>query len=379
MAVTGTNGKTSVAHFTQQIWNQLGKKAASIGTLGVSGANMQKPSNLTTPGPVELHRLLQELSFNGVKSPSAQASSHGLDQCRLDGVNIQAGVFTNFSRDHLDYHQTEDNYLNSKLRLFKELICEDGFAIVYSGTPEAAIINSIAKQRKLNFVSYGAASSDISITKHSLTREGWFLTIKAFGRTYTALLKIAGEFQINNVLAALALVHSTGTPLKDIIVKIEALTEVPGRMQHAGNSLDGGAVYVDYAHTPDALKNALTSLKRYVQNKLILVFGCGGNRDPENVEMGAIACQFADRVIITDDNPRTEDASAIRSSIIKECVNACEIGDRRIAIEKAIAELEAGDVLLIAGKGHEKGQIIGNEVFPFDDVCIAKAALGEHK
>ena len=377
VAITGTNGKTSVAHITQQLWNSLGKKAASLGTLGVCGPCNHNLSKLTTPDPVELHRLLLNLSSKGVSHLALEASSHGLDQYRLDGVDVQAAVFTNFSRDHLDYHKTMAAYLNAKLRLFRELVRDGGTAITYSGAPEATIIEAIAKRRRQNYVSYGSVSADISIVEKRQTDEGWSATIQAFGKSYPVMLGFTGKFQIHNLLAAIALVHSTGTPLENIIPKIETLTGVPGRMQCAGKSIGGGTVYVDYAHTPDALKNALLALRPNITNKLILIFGCGGDRDiGKRAEMGAVAHQFADRVIVTDDNPRTEDAGLIRRSILKGCANACEIGARREAIENTIAQLECGDGLLIAGKGHETGQIIGNDVLPFNDFEIAKAALG---
>ena len=377
VAITGTNGKTSVAHLTQQLWNSLEKKAASLGTLGVCGPCNLNLNKLTTPDPVELHRLLLNLTSEGISHLALEASSHGLDQFRLDGVDIQAAVFTNFSRDHLDYHKDMAAYLNSKLRLFRELLCDGGTAISYSGAPEAAIIEAIAKRRHQNYVSYGSVPADISIVEKRQIDQGWSATIQAFGKNYPVMLSFAGKFQINNLLAAIALVHSTGTPLENIIPKIETLTEIPGRMQRAGKSIAGGTVYIDYAHTPDALKNALFALRPHITNKLILIFGCGGDRDiGKRAEMGAIACQFADRVIVTDDNPRTEDAGAIRRSILKGCTNACEISDRREAIENTIAQLECGDGLLIAGKGHETGQIIGNEVLPFNDFEVAKAALG---
>ena len=377
VAITGTNGKTSVAHITQQLWNNLGKKAASLGTLGVVGSCNLNLSKLTTPDPIELHRLLHNLASKGINHLALEASSHGLSQYRLDGVDIQAAVFTNFSRDHLDYHKTMAAYLNAKLRLFRKLACDGGTAIAYSGAPEAAIIEAIAKRKRQNYISYGSVSADISVVEKCQTNEGWSATIQAFGKTYPVMLGFAGKFQIHNLLAAIALVHSTGTPLKNIIPKIQTLIGVPGRMQPAGKSIAGGTVYIDYAHTPDALKNALFALRPHITNKLILIFGCGGDRDiGKRAEMGAIACQFADRVIVTDDNPRTEDAGAIRRSILKGCVNAREISDRREAIENTIAQLECGDGLLIAGKGHETGQIIGNEVLPFSDFEIAKAALG---
>ncbi|MEE2934137.1 MAG: UDP-N-acetylmuramoyl-L-alanyl-D-glutamate--2,6-diaminopimelate ligase [Pseudomonadota bacterium] len=377
VAITGTNGKTSVAHITQQLWNNLGKKAASLGTLGVVGSCNLNLSKLTTPDPVELHRLLHKLASKRINHLALEASSHGLSQYRLDGVVIQAAVFTNFSRDHLDYHKTMAAYLNAKLRLFHELVCDGGTAIAYSGAPEAAIIESIAKRKRQNYISYGSVSADISVVEKYQTNEGWSANIQAFGKTYPVMLGFAGGFQIQNLLAAIALVHSTGTPLENIIPKIETLTGVPGRMQRAGKSIAGGTVYIDYAHTPDALKNALFALRPLIANKLILIFGCGGDRDiGKRTKMGAIACQFADRVIVTDDNPRTEDAAAIRRSILKGCASACEISDRREAIENTIAQLECGDGLLIAGKGHETGQIMGNEVLPFNDLEIAKAALG---
>lgn len=377
VAVTGTNGKTSVAHFTEQLWTGLGDKAASLGTLGIGGPDRTAGGTLTTPDPVELHRLLAELAADGVDHLALEASSHGLDQFRLDGVDICAAAFTNLSRDHLDYHASEGAYRDAKLRLFRELLRDGGTAIANAETPEAALIEAIARERGLDFVTYGFAAGDIRVAERDLTSDGWSLGIDAFGKRHSACLDLPGDFQISNALAAAALAHATGTPIADALAGLANLKGVPGRMQLAGRTTGGAAVYIDYAHTPDALETVLRALRPHIANKIVVIFGCGGDRDAgKRPQMGTIACQLADRVVVTDDNPRSEDAQLIRRGILAACDRAEEIGDRREAIESTIAGLGAGDGLLIAGKGHETGQIVGDEVLPFDDLEVAQYALG---
>ncbi|MBL24729.1 MAG: UDP-N-acetylmuramoyl-L-alanyl-D-glutamate--2,6-diaminopimelate ligase [Rhodospirillaceae bacterium] len=376
VAVTGTNGKTSVAHFAEQLWTGLGKNAASLGTLGMSRKGKRAGGTLTTPDPVELHRLLADLSNDGIDSLALEASSHGLDQHRLDGVNIRAAAFTNLSRDHLDYHASEAAYRDAKLRLFRDLLADDGVAIANAETAEAELIEAIAGERNLEFITYGFKTGDIRLEDRELTAEGWTLRARAFGTSYSTRLNLPGDFQIANALAATALLHATGTSIGDALAGFETLAGVPGRMQLVGTTANAASVYIDYAHTPDALQTALQALRPHITNKLVVIFGCGGDRDTgKRPQMGTIACQLADHVVVTDDNPRSEDPQLIRSEILAACDDAEEIGDRREAIESTVSRLSSGDGLLIAGKGHETGQIVGDEVLPFDDYDVAHAAL----
>jgi UDP-N-acetylmuramoyl-L-alanyl-D-glutamate--2,6-diaminopimelate ligase len=378
VAVTGTNGKTSVAHFVQQLWNGLGDKAASIGTLGMTGPGLPRGGSLTTPDPIALHRVLADLHRDGFHCLAMEASSHGLDQNRLDGVRLKAALFTNLTRDHLDYHQTFEAYKEAKLRLFSELLPKDGIAIWNADSPVAQDIKKRAKSRDLRSISYGLAAGDIHLESKQLTHEGWSLKIRAFDAHYETELPLPGEFQISNALAAAALLHACGKPFGDLVALFPSLRGVPGRMQKAGTTPNGAAVYVDYAHTPDALETVLRAIRPHISNKLVVIFGCGGDRDRgKRPEMGTIACQHADKIIITDDNPRSEDPAVIRTDILTACNSAEEIGDRRTAIEATIKRLEPGDALIVAGKGHETGQIIGDTIYPFNDLDVARAALGD--
>jgi UDP-N-acetylmuramoyl-L-alanyl-D-glutamate--2,6-diaminopimelate ligase len=376
VAVTGTNGKTSVASFTRQIWTATGKSAASLGTLGVMTPRQEIKGSLTTPDPVALHRLLDRLAGEGVTHLAMEASSHGLDQRRLDGVRLAAGAFTNLTRDHLDYHKTLEAYRAAKLRLFDTLLPEGAGAVVNADSPEASVISAIAGKRGLRLLTTGRDGRDLQL--RAMEREGFseILTVRTDGKDRRVRFPLVGEFQISNGLIAAGLAIATGVAAADALAALERLEGATGRLELVGQKKDA-PIFVDYAHTPDALANALDALRPYA-GRLIVLFGCGGDRDPgKRPLMGEVAVRRADRVFVTDDNPRGEDPAAIRRAILAAAPAATEIGDRARAIRAAIAELGSGDVLLVAGKGHETGQIIGDRTLPFSDHAEIRAALGE--
>lgn len=376
-AITGTNGKTSTAFFLRQIWTQLGCKAASLGTIGVHGAGFNEPGKLTTPDPVKLHETLQRLADAGVNNLAMEASSHGLEQFRLDGVRVRAAGFTNITRDHLDYHGTMQAYLAAKLRLFSDVVEIGGAAVINADVPEAQEVVATARKRGLEIITYGRAGNTICVVEREAKAGDQRLSLRIGSQNFTINLPLAGKFQAENALCALGLSIALGADVADAVAALEKLEGVPGRMQHVG-VVNGADVYVDYAHTPDALENVLSALRPHTQNKLHVLFGCGGDRDPgKRAEMGAIAAKLADVVIVTDDNPRSEQPAAIRAQILIAAPRAQEIANRHNAIRTAVAALGHGDVLVLAGKGHEQGQIVGAEVLPFDDVMEAKAAIGE--
>ena len=374
VAVTGTSGKTSVAAFTRQIWSVLGYQAASIGTIGVVSPKDERYGSLTTPDPVELHRTLDQLAGEGVTHLALEASSHGLDQYRLDGVRVAAGAFTNLSRDHLDYHPTIEAYLAAKLRLFEDLIAPGGTAVVGVDDCYAGQVIEVAKEHGLRIISVGERGDDIKLIGGSIDGFAQIVTIAHGGRTYKVKLPLVGAFQVQNAGIAAGLAIATGAEPAQVFAALEKLTGAKGRLELAGTH-NSAPIFIDYAHKPDALKKALESLRPYASGKLFVVFGAGGDRDSgKRPIMGRIAAENADRVIVTDDNPRSESPAAIRAAILANAPGAAEIGDRAEAIRKTIAELAAGDVLLIAGKGHETGQIIGDRIIPFSDheaVCAA--------
>ncbi len=375
-AVTGTNGKTSVAEFTRQIWRHLGHRAASLGTLGLLPPHAEAPVALTTPDPVELHRCLEAIARDGVDHLALEASSHGLDQFRLDGVRISAAAFTNLSRDHLDYHGSEQAYLAAKLRLFSELLAADGTAVLNADAPEFATLKSLCAGRGLNIMSYGAAGGEVRLTGLTAAAEGQRLTLVALGRRHDIVLPLAGRFQAANALAALGLVIATGESAEAAVGALEALSGVPGRLERVAATPAGGQIFVDYAHTPDALDTVLEALRPHAEGRLFVVFGCGGDRDRgKRSIMGKVARRRSDKVIVTDDNPRSEDPAAIRREIMAAVPEATEIGDRGQAIEAAVGMLDDGDLLIVAGKGHEPGQIVGDRVLPFDDREAVRAAV----
>ena len=374
-AVTGTNGKSSVAAFTRQIWRRLGKRAASIGTLGVDAEGLTHSLSTTTPDPAVLHRLLADLAHGGHECVVLEASSHGLDQYRLDGVRLAAAAFTNLSRDHLDYHATLEAYLGAKARLFDEVMAPGGTAVLNADAPAHADLAELCRQRRHRVISFGRRRGDLRFASRRVAR-GQRVRIDAFGKRHTVALGLIGGYQADNAVCALGLVVACGGPLDGALAALAELDPVRGRLEEVARHGNGAPVYVDYAHTPDALAHLLRALRPYAESRLVLVFGCGGDRDKgKRPVMGALAARLADAVIVTDDNPRGEDAAAIRGEIMATCPAACEIGDRREAIFAAVAALGPGDLLTIAGKGHEPGQIVGRKVVPFDDAAVARDAV----
>jgi UDP-N-acetylmuramoyl-L-alanyl-D-glutamate--2,6-diaminopimelate ligase len=374
-AVTGTSGKTSVVAFTRQVWARLGYRAASIGTVGVTSPNRSVYGSLTTPDPVALHRMLDELAGEGVTHLAIEASSHGLDQHRLDGVRIRVGSFTNLTRDHLDYHPSLEAYLQAKLRLFTDLIVRDGTAVVDVDHEHAKAVVAAAQARGLHLITIGRKGEGIRLVDVAIDGFAQIVRLSFAGKDYRLRLPLVGAFQVENALVAAGQVIASGSDPAAAFGALEYLAGAKGRLERVGDR-NGAAIFVDYAHKPDALAKALDALRPYARNRLIVVFGAGGDRDKgKRPLMGAIAAEKADRVIITDDNPRSEDPAAIRAAILTTASGAVEIGDRRVAIGKAVANLDPGDVLLVAGKGHESGQIIGERVLPFTDHEAIAAAL----
>ncbi|MAU40608.1 MAG: UDP-N-acetylmuramoyl-L-alanyl-D-glutamate--2,6-diaminopimelate ligase [Kordiimonas sp.] len=375
-AVTGTNGKTSVADFARQIWHTLGEQAASIGTLGIEAPDYQCPGTLTTPDPVNLHKALHDLCERGVNYVAFEASSHGLAQYRLDGVQLSAAAFTNFSRDHLDYHGTEENYYYAKARLFGEVMKPGGVAVLNADCEISQDLADLCWARGHRMITVGRDQGDLRLLTQRPAENGQDITFVYEGQVYDVALPLIGQFQAMNALMAAALVMGCGKSAEDVFRALGVLRPVRGRMELAGRHANGARVYVDYAHTPDALETVLTSLKMHTQGNLAVVFGCGGDRDQgKRPMMGGVAHRLADKVYVTDDNPRTEDPAAIRASILSACPSAEDIADRQQAIDHAVAALAAEDILVVAGKGHETGQIIGADVRDFDDVIAVRHAL----
>jgi UDP-N-acetylmuramoyl-L-alanyl-D-glutamate--2,6-diaminopimelate ligase len=372
-AVTGTNGKTSVASFLRQMWAHAGLAAASVGTLGVTGPGFHEPGRLTTPDPVKLHQILSLLTDAGVSHLAMEASSHGLEQFRLDGVRLQAAAFTNLSRDHLDYHGTEEAYFAAKSRLFAAVLPGSAMAVLNADVPQFAALQAICRARGQRVISYGRNGVDIRVADARAEVLGQLVSLEVAGAPHEVHLPLVGAFQVANAACALGLFIATGGEAGAGIEAAARLEGAPGRMDLIGRTDNGAAVFVDYAHTPDALANALAALRPHTEGALVVVFGCGGDRDAgKRPEMGRIAAEAADRVIVTDDNPRSEDPARIRLDILAGAGSdghgaVREIADRGTAIATAIAELAPRDVLIVAGKGHERGQIVGEEVLPFDD------------
>jgi UDP-N-acetylmuramoyl-L-alanyl-D-glutamate--2,6-diaminopimelate ligase len=377
VAVTGTNGKSSIAAFVREIWTALGHPAASFGTVGVVSPSGTKPLQHTTPDPVEIHRLLAELSAEGIDHVAFEASSHGLAQHRADGVILQAAAFTNLTRDHLDYHENFQAYEQAKLRLFSDVLPTGGVAVINSDSPSGERFAQTARARGQRLILVGeGAGATLRIAARTPHGDGQQLSVAWDGRTYEVALPLAGAFQASNAVIAAGLVLGLGADASRVFAALETLKGAPGRLEKIGVTASGVAVYVDYAHTPDALETVLTALRPHTVGRLWVVFGCGGDRDAgKRPLMGAAAVEHADRVIVTDDNPRTEDAAKIRAAVLKGALDAHEIGDRALAIETAIQSADEGDVVVIAGKGHETGQIIGREVRPFNDADEARAAI----
>ena len=376
-AVTGTNGKTSVVHFTREIWAGLGVSAASLGTLGLVTPAGRRAGALTTPDPVGLHRDLARLAEDGIDHVAIEASSHGLAQYRLDGIAPAAAAFTNLTRDHLDYHGDMESYRAAKERLFTELLAAGRVAVLNADGPEFRRLAALCHEREHRVVAFGNAPDAELRILHRLPRPfGQHIATELFGERHDIELPLVGPFQAMNVLAALGLVVATGGALEAALAVLPRLPGVPGRLQLIGRTGAGAPVFVDYAHTPDALETVLAALRPHAEERLAVVFGAGGDRDRgKRPLMGRVAAELADRVYVTDDNPRSESPAEIRRAILAAAPSAVEIGDRRTAIAAAIAELRSGDVLVIAGKGHETGQIVGNETLPFDDVVVAGELL----
>ena len=376
-AVTGTNGKTSVAHFARELWTALHCPAASLGTLGLVSPQGRRPGALTTPDPVALHRDLAALADAGIDHVAIEASSHGLAQYRLDGITIAAAAFTNLTRDHLDYHGNMDTYRAAKERLFTTLLAPGGPAVLNADSAEFGRLAELCLAHAHPVIAYGrAAGAELRILDLRPHAAGQLVVADVLGRTQEIDLPLVGDFQAMNVLGALGLAVATGADAEAAVAALPLLDGVPGRMQPVGTSAAGAPVFVDYAHTPDALTTVLTALRPHAAGRLAVVFGAGGDRDRgKRPLMGRAAAELADRVFVTDDNPRGENPAAIRRAVLAAAPGAVEIGDRRQAIETAIAELRRGDVLVIAGKGHETGQIVGAEVLPFDDAVVAREVL----
>jgi UDP-N-acetylmuramoyl-L-alanyl-D-glutamate--2,6-diaminopimelate ligase len=378
-AITGTSGKTSVAAFTRQIWQRLGHQSASIGTIGLVSPKRTIYGSLTTPDPIALHRQLDEIAGEGVTHLAFEASSHGLDQYRLDGVRISAGGFTNLSRDHMDYHPDVAHYLAAKLRLFRDLVAADGAAVISADHDCSQTVMDAARAKKLRIVAVGrngeGAGDGIRLIGADVDGFAQKLTLEHRGLRYAVRLPLVGEFQIENALVSAGLAIGTGSEPKAVFAELELLEGAKGRLERVAER-NGAPIFVDYAHKPDALAKALQALRPYAKRKLVVVFGAGGDRDAgKRPLMGAIAAENADSVIVTDDNPRSENPEAIRAAILSAAKGAREIGDRAEAIRTAIAGLQPGDALLIAGKGHETGQIVGDRTLPFSDHDAVAAAL----
>ncbi|SIO30009.1 UDP-N-acetylmuramoylalanyl-D-glutamate--2,6-diaminopimelate ligase [Rhodovulum sp. ES.010] len=375
-AVTGTNGKTSVAHFTRQIWTLLGHEAASIGTTGVEGA-YAAPLAHTTPDSLTLHRVLAEMTQAGVTHAVMEASSHGLAQARLDGVVLTAAGFTNFSQDHLDYHADFEEYFAAKAGLFDRVLPDDGTAVLNLDDAKGPVLAGIARSRGQEVLGIGTgAEADLRITGQRFDATGQELRLEWAGRPRQVRLNLIGGFQAENVAVAAGLAIACGDEADHVLDTLPDLHGVHGRMELAARRENGAVVFVDYAHTPDALSTALKALRPHVMGRIVVVFGAGGDRDrTKRPLMGEAAAAHADVVYVTDDNPRSEDPAAIRAEVMRGCPEAIEIGDRAEAILRGVDALQPGDALLVAGKGHETGQIVGDAVYPFDDVEQASVAV----
>jgi UDP-N-acetylmuramoyl-L-alanyl-D-glutamate--2,6-diaminopimelate ligase len=375
-AVTGTNGKTSVVFFTQQIWKQMGIKAASVGTLGVHADGYHKETGLTTPDPVMIHQALSDLENLDIEHVVFEASSHGIDQHRLDGVDISAAAFTNLTHDHLDYHKTTDEYFKAKKRLFSEVLKPSRAAVLNIDSAEVKQVRQICEERGHNIITVGRNDSDIRLLDQRSSSSGQEITVSYNSEIYDISLPLVGKFQALNALMAVGLVIGCGGDAVLAFKALSYLRPVRGRMEQAGRHPDGGRIYVDYAHTPDALETVLKALKPHVKGKLSVVFGCGGDRDKTKRKvMGDIAERFADTVYVTDDNPRSEYPIDIRREILEGAPKGINAGERGAAIKQAVSDMGVGDILLVAGKGHEQGQTIGDEVYEFDDVTAVRSAI----
>ncbi|WP_102226183.1 UDP-N-acetylmuramoyl-L-alanyl-D-glutamate--2,6-diaminopimelate ligase [Acidimangrovimonas sediminis] len=376
VAVTGTNGKTSVATFTRQIWVELGLAAINLGTTGIEGS-WTAPLHHTTPEPITLHRALAEAARAGVTHAAMEASSHGLDQRRLDGVDLAAAGFTNFTQDHLDYHATFEAYFAAKAGLFDRVLPVDGHAVINTDDPKGAEMRKVAERRGQEVITVGRGEGcDLRITGQRFDATGQDLRFEWQGQPHQIRLNLIGGFQADNVMLAAGLVIAAGEPPEAVFAVLERLTTVRGRMQHVATRANGAPVFVDFAHTPDAVATALKALRPHVMGRIVVILGAGGDRDrTKRPLMGRAAAQHADLVIVTDDNPRSEDPAAIRAEVREGCAQATEVGDRAEAILRGVDALGPGDALLVAGKGHESGQTVGDTIYPFDDAEQASLAV----
>ena len=376
VAVTGTNGKTSVATFIRQIWERLGVSAVNLGTTGVEGA-YSAPLGHTTPEPITLHRMLAKCELAGVTHGAMEASSHGLAQRRLDGVHLMAAGFTNFTQDHLDYHASFDEYFAAKAGLFARVLPEDGVAVINIDDPRGAEMASIATERGQDLITVGRApGADLRLIAQRFDATGQVLRFEWEDDVNQLRLDLIGGFQAENVLLAAGLVIGAGADAERVFEVLPDMRTVRGRMQLAATRDNGAAVFVDYAHTPDAVATAIKALRPHVMGRLIAIVGAGGDRDrAKRPLMGQAAVTHADRVIVTDDNPRSENPASIRAAVMQGCPKAIEVGDRAEAILRGVDALGPGDALLICGKGHETGQIVGDDVLPFDDAEQASIAV----
>jgi UDP-N-acetylmuramoyl-L-alanyl-D-glutamate--2,6-diaminopimelate ligase len=376
VAVTGTNGKTSIASFVRQLWTGQGFKAASLGTVGVVSPRGTEVLKHTTPDPIELHAILAALAKDGVTYLALEASSHGLQQRRVDGVKLAAGAFTNLTRDHLDYHASVEDYFAQKLRLFTELLPQGASAVVDVDSQAGVRVANVSKARGLELIAVGRSGKALRLVSAEIDGFGQTLIVEHGGKRYKVRLPLVGAFQASNALVAAGLAIATGATADTVLPLLAMLHGARGRLDLAGAARGGAPIFIDYAHTPDALAKALDALRPYVGNRLVVVFGCGGDRDKgKRPEMGRVAVEKADLAIVTDDNPRSEQPAEIRRQILAAAPGALEIGDRASAIAEAVAKLGRGDVLLVAGKGHETGQTVGTTVIPFSDHDAVETAL----
>ena len=378
VAMTGTNGKSSTVEFLRQIWAYAGKQAACFGTLGVQAPMGYRPLTHTTPDAVALHKTLSELSSEGVTHAAMEASSHGLVQYRLDAVQITAAGFTNLTQDHFDYHADAEDYFLAKARLFAGLTPANAPVVINTNDEYGQRLVKMCEERGQDVMQVGWSGQDIRIDEVMPRAASQMITLVVKGERHKIELPLAGEFQVLNAISALGLAMVTGVEKGTALKALENLEGVAGRMERAGQTKDGAPIFVDFAHTEDGLDKLLRSVRPHTMGKIVVAFGCGGDRDPDKrPKMGKVAAKLADDVIVTDDNPRTEDAATVRKAVLKGCPDAAEIGDRAAAIREGIKRLAPQDCLVIAGKGHEQGQIVGTEVIPFSDVEQVKLALKE--
>jgi UDP-N-acetylmuramoyl-L-alanyl-D-glutamate--2,6-diaminopimelate ligase len=377
VAVTGTNGKTSTVELVRQLWRMAGHRSASIGTLGVTTADEQVTTGLTTPDIVTFLSNMAGLERMGISHAAFEASSHGLSQYRTEGLPVQAAAFTNFSRDHLDYHETMHAYFEAKMRLFEDVLEPGATAVIWADDAKSDEVIARCQARGLKLLTVGARGEALRLLKRETTQLGQQLIVEAEGKVHTITLALIGAYQAANALTAAGLAIATGDDIAHTLANLARVQPVRGRLERAVIGRAGAPVYVDYAHTPDAIESAIAALRPHTRGRLIIVFGAGGDRDKgKRAEMGAVAAKLADKVIVTDDNPRSEAPEAIRRAILEGAPDAEEVAGRREAIRAALRLAGPDDLVLLAGKGHEQGQIVGDRVLPFDDVTVAREEAG---